>query len=291
MRIDSPPRASTSASLTSLTTCWAGLRASWMRAPTAASRMRVEHRLDDHEVDVGLEEGEADLAQHLVDVGLAQRPLAAQPGEDPLEAIGKRLEHESHSVSGDPTGAQRRRSVTRSTTAYPVGTPTTAATAPTSRRSGEGQLVGRAASRPRCRTGLRRTRRRRGSPRRPGRGAQTCRTPPAVGPVRASRRRPVHATTARPQDRTTPPTAETARQQPAAEQRVRRVEPGTGPERNRRQCAPDVDHAGRVRRRGLAAWGPALTRARGSRVTTGMTAVSRPAEPLAAADGMLFTPR
>ena len=41
MRIVSPPSASTSASLTSLMTCWAGLRASWMRAPTAASRMRA----------------------------------------------------------------------------------------------------------------------------------------------------------------------------------------------------------------------------------------------------------
>src|SRR5262245_48810653 len=40
MRIASPPSASTSASLTSLTTCWAGFRASWIRAPIARSRMR-----------------------------------------------------------------------------------------------------------------------------------------------------------------------------------------------------------------------------------------------------------
>ena len=39
-RIASPPSASTSASLTSLTTCWAGLSASWMRLPIARSRMR-----------------------------------------------------------------------------------------------------------------------------------------------------------------------------------------------------------------------------------------------------------
>ena len=64
----------------------------------------LEHRLDDDEVDVGLEEGQADLAQDLVDVGLPQRPLAAQPGEDALEAFGQRLEHEGTSLPAQDDG-------------------------------------------------------------------------------------------------------------------------------------------------------------------------------------------
>ena len=46
-------------------------------------------RLDDREVDVGLEEGEADLAEDLVDVGLGQAALAPEAGEDAVEAIGE----------------------------------------------------------------------------------------------------------------------------------------------------------------------------------------------------------
>jgi hypothetical protein len=49
--------------------------------------------LDDLEVDVGLEQGQADLAQDLVDLGLAQAAPAPQALEDPLEAIGQRIEH------------------------------------------------------------------------------------------------------------------------------------------------------------------------------------------------------
>ena len=94
MRIDSPPSASTSASLTSLMTCWAGLRASWTLAPDGPLADAVEHRLHDGEVDVGLEEGEADLAEDLSTSASRQRPLAAEPGEDALEPFGQRLEHE-----------------------------------------------------------------------------------------------------------------------------------------------------------------------------------------------------
>src|SRR5206468_3857150 len=44
---------------------------------------------DNLEVDVGLEEGEPDLAQHLVDLGLTEATLAAEALEDPVEAIGE----------------------------------------------------------------------------------------------------------------------------------------------------------------------------------------------------------
>ena len=47
--------------------------------------------LDDLEVDVGLQKREADLAHRGVDVLLGQAPLAAQAGEDALQAVGKVL--------------------------------------------------------------------------------------------------------------------------------------------------------------------------------------------------------
>jgi hypothetical protein len=53
-----------------------------------------EHGLDDDEVDVGLEQGEADLAQDLVDIALTQHTLATEAVEDALETIGQGLEHE-----------------------------------------------------------------------------------------------------------------------------------------------------------------------------------------------------
>jgi hypothetical protein len=47
------------------------------------------HRLDDRQVDVGLEQRQADLAEHLVDVGLGQPALAAQAGEDAVETVAE----------------------------------------------------------------------------------------------------------------------------------------------------------------------------------------------------------
>ena len=76
MRSVSPPRVSISSSWTILMTCWAGLQALASSAPTQRSRMRATSAADDLEVDVGLEQGEADLAQDLVDVVLAEAPLA-----------------------------------------------------------------------------------------------------------------------------------------------------------------------------------------------------------------------
>ena len=44
---------------------------------------------DNGEVDVGLEEGEADLTQHLVDVGGREGHPFAEPGEDAVETVGE----------------------------------------------------------------------------------------------------------------------------------------------------------------------------------------------------------
>ena len=41
---------------------------------------------DDADVDVGLEQRRADLLQHLVDIGLGEAALAAQPLDDAFEA-------------------------------------------------------------------------------------------------------------------------------------------------------------------------------------------------------------
>ena len=61
-------------------------------ASTHCSLMRDE-ALDDLEVDVGLEQGEADLTEHLVDLGSPRRPLPRRRLKIPLEAIGQRIEH------------------------------------------------------------------------------------------------------------------------------------------------------------------------------------------------------
>jgi hypothetical protein len=55
---------------------------------------------DDRDVDVGLEQRESDLARDLVDVLLGQLPLAPEPGEDAVEAVGKCVEHGEPARSG-----------------------------------------------------------------------------------------------------------------------------------------------------------------------------------------------
>ena len=53
----------------------------------------VDDVAGDADVDVGVEQGGADLAQHLVDVGLGEPALAAQTLDDAVEAVGQVLEH------------------------------------------------------------------------------------------------------------------------------------------------------------------------------------------------------
>ena len=55
----------------------------------------VDERLDDLEVDVGLEQRQPDLAQRRLDVLGRQPDLAAQRLEDVLDAGAERLEHGS----------------------------------------------------------------------------------------------------------------------------------------------------------------------------------------------------
>ena len=52
-----------------------------------------EELLDDLEVDVGLEQREADLAQRLVEILLGEDPAVAQARENALELVGERVEH------------------------------------------------------------------------------------------------------------------------------------------------------------------------------------------------------
>ena len=88
-----PPISSASCSLTTLTTIWPGSRLSSTPSPIAFSRTSGDEPLGHLEVDVRLEQREADLAHRLVDVGLAQLPARAQVGERPLEAVGELVEH------------------------------------------------------------------------------------------------------------------------------------------------------------------------------------------------------
>ncbi len=59
----------------------------------AAPLDRLRERLDDLEVDVRLEQREADLAHRAVDVLLGQRPVGTQIGEGCLKLLGEGVEH------------------------------------------------------------------------------------------------------------------------------------------------------------------------------------------------------
>ena len=54
----------------------------------------LDERPHDADVDVGLEEGDANLSRDLVDVLLAEAPARAEPAEDSVETVGKGVEHE-----------------------------------------------------------------------------------------------------------------------------------------------------------------------------------------------------
>ena len=54
---------------------------------------RRDELLDDIEVDVGLELGEADLADRRVDIVFAQTPARTQVAENAAESVGERVKH------------------------------------------------------------------------------------------------------------------------------------------------------------------------------------------------------
>ena len=68
--------------------------------PGGAGAHAIDDLLRDLEVDVRLEEGEADLAQRGLDLGLGEDTLAAEGLEYPLEPLAERLEHADHSSAG-----------------------------------------------------------------------------------------------------------------------------------------------------------------------------------------------
>ena len=69
----------------------------------------------DADVDVGLEQRRADLAEHLVDIAVGEPPLATEPLEDPLEPVGKRVEHGGHTLPAADLGHRRGRLSRRTT--------------------------------------------------------------------------------------------------------------------------------------------------------------------------------
>ena len=60
----------------------------------------LQEILGDLEVDVGLEEGEADLAQGGIDVRLGQGPLPAEGAEHPFELVAESVEHGGEVLPG-----------------------------------------------------------------------------------------------------------------------------------------------------------------------------------------------
>ena len=77
-----------------------------------------DQALHDPDVDVGLEEGEADLATHLVDVLLGEATAAAEAGEDAVEAVGEGVEHGAVMATG--AGAASMTACTRAGTSPAV---------------------------------------------------------------------------------------------------------------------------------------------------------------------------
>ena len=53
----------------------------------------VAEAAGDGQLDVGLEQRGADLLERVIEVGVADAPLAAQAGRDPLQAVGQGVEH------------------------------------------------------------------------------------------------------------------------------------------------------------------------------------------------------
>ena len=64
----------------------------------------VDEALDDLEVDVGFEEGQANLAEGLEDILLRQPAVSAEPVENTREATRQAVEHDSENIRGYGVG-------------------------------------------------------------------------------------------------------------------------------------------------------------------------------------------
>ena len=88
-----PPMSAVSSSETIFTTCWPGFSDDEHVLPERALLHRRGELLDDLEVHVGLEQGEAHLAHGLVDVVLGQLAARADIAEGGLKPVGEGVEH------------------------------------------------------------------------------------------------------------------------------------------------------------------------------------------------------
>ena len=97
--VPAAPSSSVSSSSTIFTTCWPGVRLDEHLLSDRALAHGGDERLDDAEVDVGLEQREADLAHGAIDVLGAERAARAQVAEGGLQFVRKRLEHAGRMVA------------------------------------------------------------------------------------------------------------------------------------------------------------------------------------------------
>ena len=92
--VRSPAESSaTSSSWTIFTTCWPAVTLSRIVRADGLFADARDEVLDDLEVDVGLEEGEADLAHGGIDVGFADPAAAGQGAEGLAQALAEAVEH------------------------------------------------------------------------------------------------------------------------------------------------------------------------------------------------------
>ncbi len=89
----SPPSSVVSSSWKILTICWPGVTLRSTSWPSAFSLTRAMNVLGHLEMHVGLQQREAHLAHGVVDVGFADRPVAAQVLENVLELVAELGKH------------------------------------------------------------------------------------------------------------------------------------------------------------------------------------------------------
>src|SRR5581483_4431008 len=66
----------------------------------------IDKVADDADIDVGLEQGETDLPEGLLDVTFGDAPVPAKFLEDPFESVAKRVEHKSDALDSRGRGTK-----------------------------------------------------------------------------------------------------------------------------------------------------------------------------------------